>query len=63
MHTSGFSHSLAQVWEEAFDGARFVRVFHDGTVLRGMGWVRLEEFIQRLRVLVPPQLFERCMDT
>ena len=55
--------SVAQIWEEALDGTRFVRVFHEGTVLRGMEWVRLDEFIQRLRALVPAQLFERCMGT
>jgi hypothetical protein len=48
-----------QVWE-AF-GTRFIRVFHEGTVLSGMEWERLDEFVAKLRALVPDQLFERCM--
>jgi len=53
----------AQVWEQALDGRRFIRVFHEGTILRGMEWVRLNEFIEMLRALVPARLFERCMGT
>ena len=53
----------AQIWEEAHSGTRFVRVFHEGTVFRGMEWVRLDEFVRRLRALVPAQLFKRCMGT
>lgn len=53
--------TCAQVWEEALDGGRFIRVFHEGTILRGMEWVRLNEFIEMLRALVPAQLFEQCM--
>jgi len=48
-----------EVWEVI--GVRFVRVFHEGTVLDGMEWVRLDEFVGRLRALVPDGLFERCM--
>ena len=55
--------TCAQVWEEAPGGRRFIRVFHEGTVLRGMEWVRLDEFIAMLRALVPTRLFERCMGT
>ncbi len=40
---------------------RYIRVFHDGTLLSGMEWVGLDEFIQKLRGLVPNQLFEQCM--
>ena len=40
---------------------RFVRVFHEGTVLSGLKWVRLDEFVGSLRALVPDQLFEQCM--
>ena len=39
---------------------RFVRVFHEGTVLSGLEWVRLDEFVGSLRALVPDQLFEQC---
>jgi len=53
--------TCAQVWEEALGSRRFIRVFHEGTVLRGMEWVRLDEFIEMLRALVPARLFERCM--
>ena len=31
----------SQVWEAA--GVRFVRIFHDGTVLSGLEWVQLDE--------------------
>lgn len=55
--------TCAQVWEEALGGRRFIRAFHEGTILRGMEWVRLDEFIEMLRALVPAQLFERCMGT
>lgn len=55
--------TCAQVWEETFSGRRFIRVFHEGTILRGMEWVRLDEFIKMLRALVPERLFERCMGT
>jgi hypothetical protein len=48
-----------QVWEAL--GTRFIRVFHEGTVLSGMEWERLDEFVAKLRALVPDQLFERCM--
>lgn len=48
-----------EVWEIV--GVRFVRVFHEGTVLGGLEWVRLDEFVGRLRALVPDRLFERCM--
>jgi 2-phosphoxylose phosphatase len=54
--------TCAQVWE-APSGTRFIRVFHEGTDLRGMEWVRLDGFIERLRALVPARLFERCMGT
>ncbi|KAH9993436.1 phosphoglycerate mutase-like protein [Russula vinacea] len=57
------SEVVLEVWEEALGGTRFVRVFHEGTVLRGMEWVRLDEFVRRLRALVPAQLFERCKGT
>jgi len=40
---------------------RYVRVFHEGTLLSGMEWMGLGEFIQKLRALVPDQLFNRCM--
>ena len=40
---------------------RFVRVFNEGTVLSGMKWVQLDEFVGRLRVLVPDRLFEQWM--
>ena len=40
---------------------RFVRVFHEGTVVGGLEWVRLDEFVGSLRALVPDQLFEQCM--
>lgn len=40
---------------------RYVRVFHEGTLLSGMEWMGLGEFIQKLRALVPDQLFHRCM--
>jgi hypothetical protein len=53
----------AQVWEEALSGRRFIRIFHEGIILRGMEWVRLGEFIEMLRALVPARLFERCMGT
>ena len=49
----------SQVWEVV--GVRFVRVFHDGTVLNGLEWVQLDEFVGRLRALVPNRLFEQCM--
>ena len=49
----------SQVWEVV--GVRFVRVFHDGTVLSGLEWVQLDEFVGRLRALVPDRLFEQCM--
>jgi 2-phosphoxylose phosphatase len=55
--------TCAQVWEESLGGRRFIRVFHEGTILRGMEWVRLDEFIEMLRVLVPAGLFERCTGT
>ncbi|KAF8264862.1 histidine phosphatase superfamily [Lactarius quietus] len=48
-----------EVWEAV--GVRFVRVFHEGTVLSGLEWVRLDEFVSRLRALVQDQLFEQCM--
>jgi hypothetical protein len=48
-----------QVWEAV--GVRFVRVFHNGTVLSGLEWVQLDEFVGRLRALVPDRLFEQCM--
>ncbi|KAI9431170.1 phosphoglycerate mutase-like protein [Lactarius indigo] len=48
-----------EVWEVT--GVRFVRVFYEGTVLGGMEWVRLDEFVGKLRALVPDRLFERCM--
>ena len=48
----------SQVWEAV--SARFVWVFHDGTVLSGLEWVQLDEFVGRLRALVPDQLFEQC---
>jgi hypothetical protein len=49
-----------QVWEVV--GVRFVRVFYDGTVPSGLEWVQLDEFVGRLRALVPDRLFEQCMD-
>ncbi|KAH9017569.1 phosphoglycerate mutase-like protein, partial [Lactarius pseudohatsudake] len=48
-----------EVWEVV--GVRFVRVFYEGTVLGGLEWVRLDEFVGKLRALVPDRLFERCM--
>ena len=51
--------AIAQIWEVS--GMRYVRVFHEGTLLSGMEWVGLDEFIQKLRGLVPNQLFEQCM--
>jgi len=57
------SEVVLEVWEERFGGRRFIRVFHEGTALRGMEWVRLDEFIELLRALVPARLFERCMGT
>lgn len=59
----GTNATWAQVWEEALGGRRFIRVFHEGTILRGMEWVRLDEFIKILRALVPARLFEQCMGT
>lgn len=56
------SEVVLEVWEEALGGRRFIRVFHEGTVLHGMEWVRLDEFIAMLRALVPARLFERCME-
>ena len=46
------------VWEAV--GVCFVQVFHDGTVLSVLEWVQLDEFVGRLRALVPDQLFEQC---
>jgi len=40
---------------------RYLRVFHEGTLLSGMEWVGLDSFIQKLRALVPDRLFDRCM--
>ncbi|KAF8498089.1 phosphoglycerate mutase-like protein [Russula emetica] len=59
------SEVVLEVWEEALGlgGGRFIRVFHEGTILRGMEWVQLDEFIEMLRALVPARLFERCMGT
>ncbi|KAH8988416.1 phosphoglycerate mutase-like protein [Lactarius akahatsu] len=42
-------------------GVRFVRVLYEGTVIGGLEWVRLAEFVDQLRALVPDRLFERCM--
>jgi len=53
------SEVVFEIWEAL--GTRFVRVFHDGTVLDGMEWVQLDNFVKKLRTLVPVQLFERCM--
>jgi hypothetical protein len=47
---------LPQVWEAV--GVRFVRVFYEGTVLSGLEWVQLDEFVGSLRALVPDRLFE-----
>ena len=49
----------SRVWEAV--GVRFVRVLHDGTLLSGLEWVQLDEFIGRLRALVPDRLFEQCV--
>ena len=38
-------------------GVRFARVFYEGTVLSRMEWVQLDEFVGRLRALVPDRLF------
>ena len=46
------------VWEAV--GVCLVQVFHNGTVLSGLEWVQLDEFVGRLRALVPDQLFEQC---
>ena len=42
-------------------GVRFVRVFYEGAVLSGLEWVQLDEFVGRLRALVPDRLFQECM--
>jgi hypothetical protein len=39
----------------------YLRVFHEDTLLSGMEWVGLDNIIQKLRALVPNQLFDRCM--
>jgi hypothetical protein len=51
--------ALAQIWDVS--GMRYVRVFHEGTLLSGMEWVGLDNFIQKLRALMPDRLFDRCM--
>jgi hypothetical protein len=48
-----------KVWEAL--GTRYIRVFHEGTVLNGLEWEPLDEFVAKLRALVPDQIFERCM--
>jgi len=53
------SEVVFEIWEVS--NMRYVRVFHEGTLLSGMEWMGLEKFIQRLRALVPDQLFNRCM--
>jgi len=53
------SEVVFEIWEVS--GMRYVRVFHEGTLLSGMEWVGLDEFFQKLRGLVPNQLFEQCM--
>ena len=40
---------------------RFMRVFYQGTVLSRLEWVQLDEFVGRLRALMPKRLFEQCM--
>ena len=42
-------------------GVRFVRVFYEGAVLSGLEWVQLDEFVGRLRALVPDRLFQEYM--
>ena len=49
----------SQVWEAV--GVRLVRVFYDETVLSRLEWVQLDEFVGKLRALVPDRLFEQCM--
>ena len=41
---------------------RFVRVFYEGTVLSGMEWVQLDEFVGRLRALVSDRLYAWVID-
>ncbi|KAH9957830.1 histidine phosphatase superfamily [Russula dissimulans] len=53
------SEVVFEVWED--QAAPFIRVFHEGTVLSGMEWVQLDEFIQKLRALVPAELYKQCM--
>ncbi|KAI9463914.1 phosphoglycerate mutase-like protein [Russula earlei] len=55
------SEIVFEIWE--VQETRFIRVFHEGTVLAGMEWIHLDDFIQKLRALVPDQLFEQCMRT
>ena len=38
-------------------GVRFVRVFYKSIVLSEMEWVRLNEFVGRLRALAPDLFF------
>lgn len=42
-------------------GVRFVRVSYEGAVLSGLEWVQLDEFVGRLRALVPDRLFQEYM--
>ncbi|KAI0791129.1 phosphoglycerate mutase-like protein [Abortiporus biennis] len=47
-----------EVWQTK--GQNFVRVFHEGTVVKGMEWIPLNTFIQLLEAQTPPNIFEAC---
>jgi len=50
------------VWEplESNNAERFVRVLHEGTLVRGMDWMPLSDFIKLLESNVPSDLADAC---
>lgn len=38
-----------------------MRVLHDGTVVPGLEWLVLDDFIDMLEAHIPPNIFEACM--
>ena len=49
---------LLQVWDVT--KSRFVRVLHEGSPVKGLEWVPLDDFLDLLQSQIPENIFAAC---
>ncbi|THG96106.1 hypothetical protein EW145_g7840 [Phellinidium pouzarii] len=54
------SEIVMEVWQTPHSNDRFVRVMFEGTPVRGLDWVALDDFVTLLESNSPENLFEAC---